>query len=159
MTRNHADFKDYPMLTFWILLALLAGAVMPMQSGVNSTLAQNSEGVIWASFISFVVGTLSLFLIALLSRQEWPVMANLKHAPWWAWTGGLMGALFVATSTLLAPKLGAATMMALFVAGQLTMSVVLDHFGWATFPQHSINLWRIMGILMLFGGVLLIRFN
>lgn len=149
----------FSTLTLWAALALLAGALMPMQSGVNSTLAQNSEGAIWASFISFVVGTLSLFLVAILTRQEWPVMAHLKQAPWWAWAGGLMGAVFVATSAFLAPKLGAATMMALFVAGQLTMSVILDHFGWATFPQHSINLWRVLGVVMLFCGVLLIRFN
>ncbi|MFG1489409.1 DMT family transporter [Oceanospirillum sp. HFRX-1_2] len=147
------------MLTFWIALAFVAGAFMPLQSGVNSTLALQSSGAIWASLISFVVGSVTLFAVVLVARHQWPAVSDLKTAPWWAWTGGLMGALFVATSAFLAPRLGAATMIALFVAGQLAMSVVLDHFGWATFPEHSINLWRIIGVLMLFGGVLLIRFN
>lgn len=147
------------MLYLLISLALIAGAMMPLQSGVNSTLAQQGAGTIWASLISFLVGTVALFVVALLSRQEWPVLSQLKQAPWWAWSGGFMGALFVATAAFLAPRLGAATMMALFVAGQLTMSLILDHFGWATFPEHPINLWRALGVVMLFAGVLLIRFN
>lgn len=147
------------MLTFWMTLALVAGAFMPLQSGVNSTLALQSSGAIWASLISFVVGSVTLFVIVILARHSWPELASLKSAPWWAWTGGLMGAMFVATSAFLAPRLGAATMIALFVAGQLAMSLILDHLGWATFPQHSINLWRVLGVMMLFGGVLLIRFN
>ncbi len=147
------------MLTFWIALALIAGAFMPVQSGVNSTLALHGSGAIWASLISFVVGTAALFAVVIVARQQWPEVSSLKEAPWWAWTGGLMGALFVATSAFLAPRLGAATMIALFVAGQLIMSLILDHLGWATFPEHSINLWRVLGILMLFGGVILIRFS
>lgn len=147
------------MLTFWIALAFIAGALMPLQSGVNSTLALQSSGAVWASLISFIVGSAALLAVVVATRQQWPDVINLKTAPWWAWTGGLMGALFVTTSAFLAPRLGAATMIALFVAGQLAMSLILDHFGWATFPEHNINIWRVIGVLMLFGGVLLIRFN
>ena len=147
------------MLIFWLCLAFVAGIMMPMQAGVNSTLALHSSGALWASLISFIVGSVALFAIVLAVRLDWPVASQLRQAPWWAWTGGLMGALFVATGAFLAPKIGAATMMALFVSGQLIMSVVLDHFGWATFAQHSINIWRGLGVILLMAGVLLIRFN
>jgi len=147
------------VFTFWIALAFIAGAFMPLQSGVNSTLALQSSGAIWASLISFVVGSIALLAVVIVARQQWPEVSSLKAAPWWAWTGGFMGALFVATSAFLAPRLGASTMIALFVAGQLVMSLILDHIGWATFPEHHINLWRVIGALMLFGGVLLVRFN
>ncbi len=145
------------MLYFWLSLAFVAGMMMPMQAGVNSTLALQSNGALWASLISFAVGTTVLFGVVLAMRYDWPVMDGLKQAPWWAWSGGFMGALFVATGAFLAPRIGAATLMALLVAGQLIMSVILDHFGWATFPQHDINLGRILGVLCLLAGVLLIR--
>lgn len=146
------------MLIFWLTLAFVAGMMMPLQAGVNSTLALHGEGPLWASLISFLVGTLALFLVATGLRLEWPVLSELRQAPWWAWTGGLMGALFVAMSAFLAPRIGAATMISLFVAGQLIMSVVLDHLGWATFPQYDITLGRVLGVLLLLAGMLLIRF-
>lgn len=146
------------MLMFWLSLAFVAGMMMPLQAGVNSTLALHGQGPLWASLISFLVGTLVLFVVTLGLRLEWPVLSDLQRAPWWAWTGGLMGALFVATSAFLAPRIGAATMISLFVAGQLIMSVVLDHLGWATFPQYDITLGRVMGVLLLLTGMLLIRF-
>ncbi len=147
------------MLYFWLSLAFVAGMMMPLQAGVNSTLALQSNGTLWASLISFAVGTAALFGVVLAMRYDWPLAAELKQAPWWAWTGGFMGALFVATGAFLAPRIGAATMIALLVAGQLIMSVILDHFGWATFPQHEINLGRILGVLCLLAGVVLIRMH
>ncbi|SIQ68290.1 DMT family transporter [Marinobacterium stanieri] len=145
------------MLYFWLSLAFVVGMIMPMQAGVNSTLAIHSNGALWASLVSFVVGSIALLCLAIAMRQDWPVLADLRQAPWWAWTGGFMGALFVFTGAILAPRIGATTMMALLVAGQLIMSVVLDHFGWATFPQHDINWGRILGVLFLIAGVVLIR--
>ncbi|GAA0786868.1 DMT family transporter [Marinobacterium sediminicola] len=145
------------MLYFWLALAFVAGMMMPMQAGVNSTLALHSNGALWASWISFAVGTAALFGVVLAMRYNWPIATELRQAPWWAWTGGFMGALFVATGAFLAPRIGAATMVALLVAGQLIMSVILDHIGWATFPQHEINLGRILGVLCLIAGVVLIR--
>ncbi|MBA4501727.1 DMT family transporter [Marinobacterium marinum] len=147
------------MLYFWLSLAFVAGMMMPLQAGVNSTLALHGNGAVWASGISFLIGTLTLLGVVLAMRYEVPLPAQLKQAPWWAWTGGFMGALFVATGAFLAPRIGAATMVALLVAGQLIMSVILDHLGWATFPQHDINLGRILGVLCLLVGVVLIRMN
>ncbi len=145
------------MLYFWLALALVVGMIMPMQAGVNSTLAINSNGALWASLASFAVGSAALLFLVIVMRQEVPALSELKQAPWWAWTGGFMGALFVFTGAILAPRIGATTMMALLVAGQLIMSVILDHYGWATFPQHDINWGRILGVLFLIAGVVLIR--
>ncbi len=145
------------MLYFWLALALVVGMIMPMQAGVNSTLAINSNGALWASLASFAVGSAALLFLVIVMRQEVPALSELKQAPWWAWTGGFMGALFVFTGAILAPRIGATTMMALLVAGQLIMSVILDHYGWATFPQHDINWGRIFGVLFLIVGVVLIR--
>ncbi|MDI4662563.1 MULTISPECIES: DMT family transporter [Cobetia] len=140
-----------------ILMAVAAGAMMPIQAGVNSTLALQTHSSLMAAMVSFVVGSIALVVIVLAMRLPMPGVGALKAAPWWSWTGGLLGAFFVAASVILVPKLGAATMMATFLAGQLTASVVLDHFGWATFPQHDLSLGRVAGVLLLFAGVFLIR--
>ena len=68
-----------------------------------------------------------------------------------------MGAFFVISAVILAPRLGAATMVALIVAGQMTAGVLLDHFGLLGYPVHAINLWRMTGVLRMVGGVVLIR--
>jgi transporter family-2 protein len=140
-----------------ILMAVAAGAMMPIQAGVNSTLALQTHSSLMAAMVSFVIGSIALIGIVLAMRLPMPGIGALKAAPWWSWTGGLLGAFFVAASVILVPKLGAATMMATFLAGQLTASVVLDHFGWATFPQQDLSLGRVAGVLLLFAGVFLIR--
>ncbi|WP_106479042.1 DMT family transporter [Phytohalomonas tamaricis] len=140
-----------------LILAVCAGILMPVQAGVNSTLAQYAGSSIWASLISFCVGSLALLIVFVCMRLPWPEVSSLREAPAWSWIGGAMGAFFVACSVMLAPRLGAGTMMATFLAGQLTASIVLDHIGWATFPQHSLSWGRIAGVILLFAGVYLIR--
>lgn len=140
-----------------IALAVCAGVLMPVQAGINSTLAHYAGSSIWASLISFCVGSFALLIVFVCLRQPWPGMAALREAPTWSWLGGMMGAFFVACSVMLAPRIGAGTMMATFLAGQLTASIVLDHFGWATFPQHSLSWGRMAGVALLLAGVYLIR--
>jgi transporter family-2 protein len=67
-----------------------------------------------------------------------------------------MGALYVASSIILGPRLGAAALLALVVLGQLVTSLVLDHFGWLGFAQHPLSVTRTLGAVFLFCGVLLI---
>lgn len=78
---------------------------------------------------------------------------------WWAWIGGLAGAVYGLTAILLAYRLGAATLMASVVTGQVVASVLLDHFGWLGFEVHSATVWRLLGAaLMVVGVVLIARF-
>jgi transporter family-2 protein len=77
--------------------------------------------------------------------------------PWWGWTGGLLGALYIAASVVLAPRLGAAVLVASIVAGQLAAALVLDHFGLIGFAQKSVTPVRACGAVLLFIGVYLIQ--
>ena len=74
-----------------------------------------------AATVSFVVGTVALALCS-LGVGRWPTIAVLIEAPWWVWTGGLLGAVFVVTTAALAPTLGAATLLSVAVAGQMTFA-------------------------------------
>lgn len=147
------------MTRFWILalLALLAGICIPTQAGINSQLSVWTRSPVLAATISFAVGTIVLILYALLVRLPIPGFNTVIQQPWWIWTGGILGAFFVATSIYLAPRLGATTMLAWFLAGQFSASLILDHYGWLGFAQQPITSVRILGIILVASGALLIR--
>jgi transporter family-2 protein len=140
----------------YALFALVAGCMLPLQAGVNTALAEWVGGPVRASLVSFVVGTLVLLAIALVFFRDRPT-ENLGGAPWWIWVGGLLGAFFVVASVVTAPRLGAATMVVLLVAGQAVAALVLDHYGWVGFPVHHVTPGRIVGVALLAGGVALVR--
>ena len=138
------------------MFAVLAGAMLPIQFGINAQLAEWVGGSVRAAFISFLVGALALLVaVVATAREGWPDRAG--DAPWWVWVGGLLGAFYVLGSIVTAPKLGAATLVALILAGQSVASLLVDHFGWVGFPEHPITFLRVVGILLLAGGVLLVR--
>jgi transporter family-2 protein len=141
----------------YALFALAAGAMLPIQFGINAQLASWVGGSLRAALVSFVVGALGLFVAVLLAARGWPDRAG--DAPGWVWIGGLLGAFYVLGSIVTAPKLGAATLVALILAGQAVASLLVDHFGWVGFDEQPITPLRVVGVLLLAGGVALVRFS
>ncbi len=141
---------------FYFILAFVAGMALTIQVGINSTLRRGLGDPAMATLVSFLVGTVGLVLYLLVMRASLPGKAAIAAVPSWAWLGGLVGAFYVATTVIVGPRLGSATLLALVVLGQLLASLVIDHFGWIGFPEHPISTLRILGAIMLFGGVLLI---
>jgi bacterial/archaeal transporter family-2 protein len=139
----------------YLLFALAAGAMLPIQFGINAQLAEWLGGSVRAAFVSFLVGATALLVAVLVASRGWPDRAG--DAPWWVWTGGLLGAFYVLGSIVTAPKLGAATLVALILAGQALASLAVDHFGWVGFEEQPITLLRVVGMLVLAGGVVLVR--
>ena len=115
----------------FIFLALIAGSCLPTQAGINSQLNLWVRSPIIAATISFAVGTLGLIVYGLVLRIPRPVISQFAGCPWWIWSGGLLGAFFVASIILLAPKLGATSMVALVIAGQMLTARFLEPFGWS----------------------------
>ena len=146
-------------MTLWVYLlcALIAGAFLPVQAGVNAQLTRWVGHPAAAALVSFAVGTMALLAYCLLLRTEVPGWGALSESPWWVWIGGLFGAVFVAAAAALAPKLGAATFTAVTVASQMIVSMLLDHYGLIGFPVRPVSGWRILGALLLVAGVALIR--
>jgi bacterial/archaeal transporter family-2 protein len=143
----------------WILLpvALAAGIVLPVQFGVNSQLRNFVGGPVAAAAISFVVGTVALAVAALVVQRSMPEPGSAASAPWWAWTGGLLGAFFVLASIILTPRLGAATTIGLILTGQVLASIVIDHFGLIRVPVHEASFPRIIGALLIVAGVVIVQ--
>lgn len=148
---------NLPWLFFAV--ALLAGTLITVQTGSNARLKEAFGEALPAVIISSSVGIILLVAVTLAARIPWPSLPSIAGTPWWGWLGGALGAIYAVTSVLLARELGAATLTALVVTGQLLCSVVLDHFGWVGFTEHAAGIGRIVGcVLMVAGFVLIARF-
>ena len=147
------------MLNVWgsMLLAGLAGAGLVVQQALNANLRIALSSTVWSGFASYFVGLVCMTLFALAVRDPIPPAATVGRLPWYIWTGGAFGALYIALATVLVPRLGAATFVALLVAGQMLASVAIDQFGWFGLAQRPLDGPRALGVALLVGGVVLIR--
>jgi transporter family-2 protein len=141
----------------FLVLAAAAGGALPFQAGINARLATWVGGPIRASMISFGVGTVVLFVLALVATRGIVSTGRLSEIPWWAWLGGAVGAGYVASTVAAAPRLGALNLFAAVIFGQLLCSVLLDHFG-VLYREHHLNVGRLAGVVLLAAGVALVRF-
>lgn len=139
------------------LLAALAGVSIVVQQALNANLRIALNSAAWSGFASYLVGLACMALLAMALRDPVPSASAAVHIPWWAWSGGLFGAIFIGLAILLVPQLGAATFIALLVAGQMLASVAFDHFGLLGLAQRSVDFPRLLGVTLLIGGVVLIR--
>lgn len=140
-----------------IFLALVVGAFMPTQAGINALLRTHVLSPYTAALVSFFIGTLALLLWCLVVRVPLPGAKVFHETPWWQWFGGTLGAVIVAGSIILAPRLGATSMLALMVTGQMAASLLLDHYGVLGYPVHEASLLRILGCLLVIVGVVLVQ--
>jgi transporter family-2 protein len=140
-----------------ILLAIVIGLFLPLQSGINAQLRTAVGDPVVAALISFAVGTAALFAASLALRVPLPVAGLGGRTVWWHWIGGLLGAFYIFAAVVLAPRLGAAALIAAVVAGQMLGSLLLDHYGLVGYAQHAVNLPRIAGAVLVILGVLLIQ--
>lgn len=142
----------------WIgsLFAFLAGALVTVQAGSNSQLKQGFGTPMPALLVNYVLGFAVVLGYALVARVPWPSMGQVGSPPWWAWAGGAAGAFYGVAAILLANSLGAATLMALAVSGQLLASVAFDHLGWLGFEVHPAGWPRLAGCLLMVAGFALI---
>lgn len=146
-----------PDILFYVLIALLVGAGFPIQAGINATIAQYHGHPLLAALTNTTVASLVLLVVILVMRVPAPPLMALAGAPWWAWCGGLMGAFFVLSSLVLAPKLGAAAFVATTIVGTMTASLLIDHFGLLVYRPQPITGLRLIGALLVISGMLLIN--
>ena len=133
---------------------VVVGALIALQAPINSGLGKVT-GTLPAAAISFIIGTILLLAIVIVSGE----IGNVREATnvrWYYLVGGLLGAAYVTTVLLTVRTLGAGGVTAATVAGQLTMSVVIDRFGLLGLDETPITLPRVIGVLLLFAGTVLV---
>ncbi|KAA0973955.1 DMT family transporter [Pseudomonas sp. ANT_H12B] len=142
-----------------LLLAVIAGAVVPFQSAINANLGRGLGHPLWATLASLLVSIAVLLPVVLAMRLPLPSLAFITKAPLWMWAGGAFGVCFISLALTLLPKLGASGFIALALAGQVVASLVLDHFGLFGLVERQMTLPRVFGAVLLIGGVALIQFS
>jgi transporter family-2 protein len=138
------------------LLGIVAGFGLSVQVAMNSQLRRTLQSANVAALVSFAAGILGLILLLLVVRTELPSRDTFASVPVWAWFGGLFGAFYVASSTVIAAQLGTSSLLALALLGQLATALIIDHFGWLGMPENPITLVRLAGVGLLGAGVWLI---
>lgn len=145
----------------WILLALLAGAVLPVQGAVNALLRRDLGAPFAVGAVSFLVATVAMAAVVLLAlalpRQPRPRLEGVAAMPWWGWLGGIAGATYVTTVFTAIPVIGAAAAVGLTVAGQQVASVFVDRHGWFRLPRRPVSALRLAGVAALLAGVAVIK--
>ena len=144
-----------PMMLSMIAV-VIAGGATALQAPTNAKMMTAVGSPVNAAFVSFAVGTAALGILAMILQAK-PDMAAARNLPWYAWIGGLYGAVFVVAAAWGVPRLGVALTITLMVAGQLLISLFLDHFGAFGVPRSPINLGRLAGVALVIGGVVLVR--
>ncbi len=147
------------MQYIYLILAFLCGAIYPIQGSMNGRLLNYTGNSILTAIISFLVGLIGLVSLGVYKKVDWVQLTTIKDAPWWAFLGGILGAFYVATVVVILPRLGMALTFSLIVAGQITLSVILDHFGLLGNPVRQLSIGRLIGLVLLVVAVVLIRKN
>ncbi|HVM68657.1 MAG TPA: DMT family transporter [Gaiellaceae bacterium] len=142
----------------YYVFAVAAGAMLPIQFGINAQLASWLGSPLRATFVSFAVGALVLLAATAVFARGVAEGRDLGAAPWWVWVGGFLGAFYVLGSVVTAPKLGAAALFAFILAGQAFASLAVDHFGWVGFEENPVTPGRLLGIALVAAGVAAVRF-
>jgi len=141
----------------YLILALLAGTMMPTQAAINNKMAGFVDSPILAALISFFVGTVALFIYSLATGQTFSSLTSARQATVVAWLGGILGAFFVTAVVIAVPRLGVAMTFSLIVAGQMIITLFLDYFGLLGLEERPISILRVVGVILITGGVILIR--
>lgn len=137
--------------------AVFLGVVLTTQVATNALLGSALGNNYIPAAVNMAIGLIATAVLTWSLTPEWPSREMVRAAPWYAWlAGGLMGTIYLTGNILLAPRLGAGELIGLVVAGQLIFSVLLDHFGWIVFAQHSASLPRLAGCVLMIAGVALI---
>ena len=148
------------MFFVYLIIALVAGVALATQSAINTQLAKAMSGeAVIATFISFAVGTIVLFFIAWVKTDLWGNLSTVPSQPWWKLIGGVLGAIVVFTTVLLAPKLGITAMLFFIIVGQLITAATIDHFGLIGMPIREVNITKFIGLIIVAFGLVFYFFG
>jgi bacterial/archaeal transporter family-2 protein len=133
--------------------ALIGGIAVGLQAPLASLIGQRL-GSLQSVFIVHTSGAVVSGLLLLALRSGGP--GDWRALPWYALLAGVPGIIIVSATNLVIPRLGTTTTLALVVAGQLLIGILVDHFGLLSVTPRPVDLARLAGVGLLFAGVYLI---
>lgn len=142
-------------IIFFQIAALATGILLSVQVGLNNKLRVALGSPVVAAIISFLVGLVFLAITFVGRRETFPSFKALGQIPPYVYIGGLLGAVYVTSATVLFARLGALQTTGLVVAGQIVASLIIDHYGLLGAAVQPIGLTRIIAAALVVGGVVL----
>jgi transporter family-2 protein len=143
-----------------LAFAFFIGCLIPLQAALNNSIRVTVEsGAVFASLVNFLVGSVLLAILCVVTGEKWSSVVKLASIEPWQLAGGLLGAIFVFGTTMLAPRIGVAVMLGLVVAGQMVASLVFDRAGVLGMVERELTTARVAGAAIVLVGVLVINFG
>ncbi len=138
-----------------ILIGLVIGIGLPMQTSINSRLRAALGSPFLASLVSFGIGTIFLAVMTLIDHRGLLISGSLISAqPFWLWLGGLLGVIYLTGNIILFPKLGSVQTVIFPVLGQILAGLMIDDLGLFYSPVSQLTLVRGLGALLVLFGVM-----
>jgi len=136
-----------------VLLGIFAGAIVGVQRALNGQINEHSHQSFTTSLLNFAMGTTFLLIILLFAMTIGGMkLSPLPAGPWWIYTGGVLGVIYVAFTSTIVQHLGVLTFTLISVGGQLVGSLLIDLISPTDGVQISIYL--VSGIVLTYLGVL-----
>lgn len=137
----------------YFALALITGALIPIQASTNAAFSKSIGNPLTTGVMVFVVGFLAMVIVSIAMKVPIPTTQQLSSAPWYGYAGGIIVASYVVMITVLVPRIGVGTAIALIVTGQILCAVIIDHFGLFSVQVRTVNVSRVAGILLMIAGI------
>ncbi len=148
---DRIDTKDLSL--FAVLLGCVAGVIVGVQRAMNGQINEYSHQSFTTSFLNFIMGTTFLvILLAILAIFSSEKIVSLPAGPWWIYTGGIIGVVYIAFTSTIVQHLGVLTFTLFSVGGQLLGSLLIDFYS-PTNGVH-ISIYLVTGIAMTYLGVI-----
>jgi transporter family-2 protein len=146
---------------FLILLGVIGGMAVPLQTSINGELSRFSKAVFVTSFYSFLMGTLALFAVnlALNTEKFSPSFFGAQDYSYIWFVGGLMGVVFLTANIVLLPRIGAALTVIVTVTGQMIIGLMIDTFGWFEAVPQPFHPMHLAGVVLLIAGIIYMNIN
>jgi bacterial/archaeal transporter family-2 protein len=138
-----------------VMATVFAGGLIALQAPINSTLGR-AIGSLPAASVSFAIGLAALVAITLLVSGGFGRLGEAGNLSWYYLTGGVLGAVYVTTALIAVRTLGAGGVTAATIAGQLTLSVVIDRLGILGLDERGLTPGRVIGVALLAAGTFLV---
>ncbi|HZQ45583.1 MAG TPA: DMT family transporter [Verrucomicrobiae bacterium] len=146
----------FTQFVFFLLVAL-GGAGLTMQMAWNARLRSSTNSPVLTTIISVCVTLFSLALVWVSGAAGRGTVPAFNSLPKWAWFGGVFAAYYLVASLIAIPRIGAAMVFSLVIAGQMVAAIILDSTGAFGVAQISLSTSRVLGTALLIIGVILIQ--
>lgn len=151
------QWLDGPEVLLALVLGVIGGGLIPIQTAINSRLSGRLGAVLPASLVSFAVGSAGLGALALGTGTDVPWAATATGQPWWIWLGGVCGLVFLTMNIVLMPRIGASATVVLPLVGQVLGGLVIDVTGAFDTAVRPLTAFRALGAVLVVAGAALVN--